>query len=172
MKSTGKLKLYFINHLICGLYLIFRSGVQVGCTCGYQSNIQTPITSPTIPQQLRDAPLKPMKPKRKRRACDRVEEEDTYSASYPDDFNEEKTQNDVNYSFTRSGTARDHHEKISMDRQLLQETTQDSEEKISEENPETFNLLNLFDEGITTFDLLCHETLKDDLESVKVYRCL
>jgi hypothetical protein len=144
-------------------------GVQSNCTCGHQSVDKSPQKTPTIPKSSRDVPLKPVKLNRKRRICDELDEE-TIPASFPDDdyttFNAEKTQNDVNYSFTRPGTIHEHPEKNTTDRKYTQCSSQDLCNHTYDEKPETFNILSIYDDGLTTFNLLCEETLNfdDDLK--------
>jgi hypothetical protein len=153
--------------LLC--FIFNRSGVKTECTCGFASNNHTPIKNMINP--ITDLPKKPTKPNRKRRICETIEEDDIYPASYPDDdnfpFNEEK-QNDVNYSFQRSGTIKDHPEKNSTVRTLLSNPSGSSEKELAEKKPNTFNILDIFDEGVT-FDLLCNETLNENFDSRNYY---
>jgi hypothetical protein len=51
-----------------------------------------------------------------------------------------------------------------MDRQNLQYSSQNSCDGIYEEKAESFNILNIYDDGANAFNLLCEETLNFDDE--------
>jgi hypothetical protein len=161
------LQLYILFN-VC--YFFNRSGVKTECTCGFASNNHTPIKNTINP--IPDIPKKPTKSNRKRRICETIDE-DTFPASYPDDdkfpFNEE-IQNDDNYSFKRSGTIQDRPEKNSTVRMVISNSSESSKKEMAEKKPNTFNILDIFDEGMT-FDLLCNETLNENCDSRNYYTC-
>jgi len=124
--------------------------------------IQTPICESKSPIISREVPAKPKKNSRKRRIFE-VSGQESFPASYPDEantnFNDGKIQNDLNYSFTRSGAKRGPQEKTPLDKQFIQQTSTNSDEDVFFQNPETFNILNIYDEELNNLDLYCNEVL-------------
>lgn len=170
---------YYFKYLICKLLnrlYFYRCGVQPVCVCSQeflsqdvkclnQQVIQTPVRENTSPIIPREVPQKPKKNSRKRRIIE-VSGDETFPASYPDEansnFNDGKIQNDLNYSFTRSGAKRGPQDKASVDKQSFQQTSTDSNADVYFPNPETFNILSIFDDELSNVNLYCNEDLKLD----------
>lgn len=163
MKNFGKIILEPI--LLCKLIIdvFFRSGIIDPAKDSYQYNQRSVVLTPIRPKSNCSVsipnPTKPMKKKRKH------EEEKITPASYPDadkiNITEDRNQNDVRYSFTRSATIREQQEEMPKNVPSLQETMNHLDEGHSGIISESFNILNIFDESLDHLDLFCRENLTD-----------
>jgi hypothetical protein len=53
---------------------------------------------------------------------------------------------------------------------VISNSSESSKKEMAEKKPNTFNILDIFDEGMT-FDLLCNETLNENFDSRNYYTC-